>query len=73
MNTAIERIEAKIANGENIEVVYPFRVYTITLSPEHLKAGADFMLAMSFKSKEEAAEYVSECNATGYQIAVLVY
>ena len=73
MNTSIERTEQAIKSGNFKGKVYEYRVYTLTLSPEHLKAGADFMLYESFNDLHYAQQLVDEINATDYEIAVLVY
>lgn len=52
----IQRTEAAIKDGNLGEPVLRFRVYSMTSSPAHLAAGADWQLCMSAHTKEAAQE-----------------
>lgn len=58
--TNIARIEKAIADGHFREPVLRFRVYSLTTSDEHLKAGADFMLAYSADTRDAAEDMVKD-------------
>jgi hypothetical protein len=72
--TTIERIESQIAENNLVEKgeVMAFRVYKITASPLHLQAGADFILYMSFGTKELADECVADVMKDGHDLAVVI-
>jgi len=71
-STAIERIENSIAAGTYPEPVLAHRVYVITTSVEHLKAGSDFRLHYSDNTLEGAKEVAAEINAEGFELAVTI-
>lgn len=55
----IAATERAIADGTYQEVVYPVRVYALTNSEEHLVAGADWFLALSAKTREDAEKMLA--------------
>lgn len=58
--TNIQRIETAIANGTYSEPVLEYRIYVLEKFDVFLKDGADFRLAMSAGTKEDAEEMLAE-------------
>lgn len=69
--TAIERTERAIANGQIKALAY--RVYELTTSPTHLLAGADFFLVESFDTEADAEQCKAQRMERGLAVCVVVH
>lgn len=70
--TAIQRIEQAISNGMYPEPVQRFRLYAITTSERHLKAGSDFRLIASAESRSSIEDMRDDFINVKFDVAVII-